>query len=357
MLKHAIGWTAILLAGAIGATSATVNAQDLPKLTFAVTTTNISVGHAAHSSIPVSAGFWKEDGLDVEVLGLGGATEGVQQVASGQIPFATVGPEALLAARSKGVPVVAIYTYARRPIYRIVALKDSGITKMEDLKGKTIGVPNMATGSVPFTRAALKTAGIDPAQDVKWLAVGLGAPAAHALRQKTVDAWGSWDTAVAAIENGGFQFNYIDPPWINDMFGNVLIASPDTLAKHPDYAVKIARGIAKSTIFGLTNPEATIRNHWKVYPQTKPQGNDPAKALKDAKHIFNSRFELLRLPQGVKFGQNVDSQWQRMAQMAIDEGLIAKDFDVKAAYTNKFIDEINKFDQQRIVEMAKKSSW
>ena len=350
-------WTALCVAGAVSIVATTAEAQQRKKVTFAVTTTAISVGHASHSSIPVAAGFWKDEGLDVEVLGLDGATGGVQQVASGQVHFATVGPEAMLAGRAKGVPVKVIYTYARRPIYRIVALTDSGIAKPEDLKGKTIGVPNMATGSVPFTRAVLKTAGVDPDTSVKWLAVGLGGPAANALRQKDVQAWGSWDTAVAALENGGFKFNYIDPPWMDQVFGQAIIASEETIAKYPDEAVKIARGIAKATIFGLNNPEGAIRKHWELYPQTKPQGPDTDKAMTDAKRIFFSRFDLLRKPDGVKWGENLDAQWQRLVAMLVDEGLLPKDFNIKAAYTNQFIDEINKFDEKQVVELAKKANW
>jgi NitT/TauT family transport system substrate-binding protein len=71
------------------------------KVVYAVTTSNISVGHAAQSSIPLTEGFWKAEGLDVEVIGLSGATAGIQQVASGQVDFATVGGDALLIARAK----------------------------------------------------------------------------------------------------------------------------------------------------------------------------------------------------------------------------------------------------------------
>ena len=333
------------------------NAQQTTKLVFAPTTTSITTGHAAHSSIPLTAGFWKEEGLEVEVIGLQGSTAGIQQVASGQVHFSSVGGEDVLKARAKGVPIVAVYTYARKPIYRIVAMSDTPITKPEHLKDKTIGVPNMAVGSVAFTRAALKTAGIDPDKGVKWLAVGLGAPAMNALKKKDIDVYAVWDTEIASYENAGFKFNLIVPPWNDEMLGNVIITHEDTVAKNPDHVVKMVRAITKASIYGVTNPEASIRNHWKVYPQTKPQGTDEAEALKKAKHVFLSRFDLLRLEPGVKWGQNVDAQWKRMADLAIAENMIPADFNVKAAYTNKFIDEINKFDAKKIEEMAKQSKW
>lgn len=345
-----------LLALAVAAVGLAAPAGAQESVTYAVTTTNISVGHAAQSSIPVTAGFWKEQGLDVDVIGIKGATAGIQQVASGQVDFATVGPEALLIARSKGVKVKGVYIFARKPIYRIVALPDSGIKTVEDLKGKTIGVPNMSVGSVPFTKAALKTAKLDPESDVKWLAVGLGATAANAFRQKDVDAYAAWDTAVASLENGGMKFAYVTPPWADKTMGNLMIATEDTIKEKPELVAKVARGIAMGSIFGLHNPDGSIRNHWKVYPETKPQ-EMKEDSLDKARHIFNSRFELLKPEEGQKWGENIPGQWKFTADMAIGENLIPADFDVEAAYTNDLVEEINKFDEKAVIEKAKSSDW
>jgi NitT/TauT family transport system substrate-binding protein len=345
----------LAFAAALSVTATASSALD--KVTYAVTTTNITVGHAAQSSIPLGLGFWKDEGLDVEVIGLSGATAGIQQVASGQVDFATVGTEALMVARARGIKVKAVYTYAHKPIYQIVAPADGGITKVEDLKGKTIGVPDMTAGSVPFTRIILKASKIDPDKDVKWLSVSFGAPAANALRQKDIQAWAAWDTIIAALENNGFRFNYVAPDWANEMPGNVLITREDTIANQPDRVVKVARAIAKASQFGLANPAAAVRNHWNMYPQTKPQGGDPEKALKDALHIYDARFDLMKQEPGAKWGQNVDAKWKKMAELWIEEGQVPKDFDVSQAYTNQFIEEINTFDRAKIAELAKTTSW
>jgi NitT/TauT family transport system substrate-binding protein len=345
-----------LLAALASVAATAVQAGD--KITYAVTTTNISVGHAAQSSIPIGLGLWKDAGLDVEVIGLSGATAGVQQVASGQVDFATVGTDALMIARSKGIKVKAFYTYTQRPIYQIVALKGNGITRIDDLKGKTIGVPDMSAGSVPFIRSILKRSNIDPDKDVKWLSVGLGAPAANALRQKAIDVWAAWDTVVAALESNGFDFVQIAPAWANELPGNVLIAKEETISADPDRAVKVARAIAESTIFGFANPAASVRNHWKLYPTTKPQAGDDEKALKDAEHVFDARFDLMTLPPSVtKWGMNIDSKWQELAELTIEQGLLPKDFDVKSTYTNDLIDKINEFDANKFKELAKQSTW
>jgi NitT/TauT family transport system substrate-binding protein len=330
------------------------NAQQ--KVVYAVTTSNISVGHAAQSSIPLAKGFWKDEGLDVEVIGLSGATAGIQQVASRQVDFATVGGDALLVARAKGIKVKAVYTYARKSIYRIVVPEDDSVKTLADFKGKTLGAPDMSAGSVPYARAALSAAGVDPQSGVKWLSVGIGGQAANAFRQKAIDGWAAWDTVIASLENNGFKFRYIDPPWIDEILGNVIIAREETIEKDPDLVVKVARGVAKSSVFGLANPDGALRNHWKMYPETKPQTVNE-ETFRQARRIFDSRFDLTKLEPGVKWGENVPAQWKRMADISVEEGLVSKTFDVSTCYTNQFISAINDFDQNKIEQDAKTSNW
>ena len=124
-----------------------------------------------------------------------------------------------------------------------------------------MGVPDMSAGSVPYARAALASAGIDPQTNVKWLSIGIGGQAANAFRQNVVDGWAAWDTVIASLENNGFKLRYIDPPWLDEILGNVIVAREETIAKHPDLVIKVARGIAKSSVFGLANPDGALRNH------------------------------------------------------------------------------------------------
>lgn len=322
------------------------------KLVFSPTTTDISVGHAAHSSLPKYLKCWQDEGLDVDVVGIQGATAGMQQIAARNITFANLGPEVLMMARAKGAKVKAVYTYSRSTIYRAVALKSSGLTKIEDLRGKTMGVIAMSTGAVPYGRQMLQAGKLDPDKDVQWLPIGEGAQATLALKRGDAAAWFAWDTAVAAIEAQGLELVHIKPPYFDDLIGNVIVAHEDFLANNKETAIKVLRCIAKTTIFGLTNPEKTIRAHWQYYPATKPEGDETA-ALKKARIVFESRFSGYQVPPGVKWGENVESQWRGVARLMQAEKLLPEDFDVTSSYTNELIDAINQFDAKAVAEAAK----
>jgi NitT/TauT family transport system substrate-binding protein len=327
-------------------------AADAEKLVFSPTTTDISVGHAAHSSLPRYLKCWENEGLDVEVVGIQGATAGIQQIAAKNIAFANIGPEVLMMARAKGARVKAIYTYSRSTIYRAVVLPSAGISRTEDLRGKTMGVIAMSTGAVPYGRQMLQSARIDPDKDVQWLPIGEGAQAALALRRGDAAAWFAWDTAVAQVEAQGTRLVHIKPPYFDDLIGNVIVVHEDFLATHKETAAKVLRCIARATVFGLTNPDKTIRVHWQYYPSTKPEG-DEAEALKKARIVFQSRFSGYQVPPNVKWGENVESQWRGVARLMQAEGLLPPDYDVASSYTNELINAVNDFDARAVVEAAK----
>src|SRR5438552_1995025 len=161
--------------------------RPLKKVVFAVTTKDISVGHAAHSSLPVALGYWKEEGLDVSVTSVEGSVAGMQQLAAGNINVVSLGPEEIVIGREKGIKIKGFYVQARETIFRVVVLAEGEIQSVRDLKGRTIGVPTLASGSVPFTKALVASAGLDPEKDVKFLATGVGSPGALALQTKQAD--------------------------------------------------------------------------------------------------------------------------------------------------------------------------
>jgi NitT/TauT family transport system substrate-binding protein len=332
-------------------------AQDKPlkKVVFAVTTKDISVGHSAHSSVPQALGYWKEEGLDVTVTSVEGSAAGMQQLAAGNLQIVSLGPEEIVIGREKGVKIRGFYVQARETIYRLVVPADSPLQRVADLKGKTIGVPSLASGSVPFAKALVASAGIDPEKDLKILAVGVGAPGRLALQQKTVDCLALWDTLQASIENSGMALRRLDLPMVHEMLGQTLATRDDQVTENAAMLVGFARGIAKATVFGLANPEAAVRIHWKMYPETKPQTGDEAKALKDALNVFNARFMLQRVDNrpDTRFGIGTLAQWEKLKSIFKDQKFIEGTVPAADLYSAALVDEINKFDRAAIVAQAK----
>jgi ABC-type nitrate/sulfonate/bicarbonate transport system substrate-binding protein len=85
------------------------------------------------------AGLWKEQGLDVDYLPGGFEADPIKLVASGSDDFGITGSEQLLQARSKGIPVVAIFMELRYSPAGWMALKSANIKNPYDFVGRKVG--------------------------------------------------------------------------------------------------------------------------------------------------------------------------------------------------------------------------
>ena len=109
----------------------------------------------------VDKGFYKDEGLDVTIL-VGAVDIVPQQVlASGQSEFAVSWVPKALVSREEGAKIVNIAQVFQRSGTLEVSWKDSGITKPEDWRGKTVGT--WGFGNEFELYAAMTAVGIDPA--------------------------------------------------------------------------------------------------------------------------------------------------------------------------------------------------
>jgi NitT/TauT family transport system substrate-binding protein len=343
-----------LLAASLVVSSGAALADKKTDVKFLITTTKIEPGHAMISSLQDKPGFWKQEGLNVQTIGVEGSSLAVQQVGSGNADIASVGPEVLLTARAHGVPVKAFYAIVPHTIFRLMVPADSPIKSAADLKGKTIGIPSTASASYPFSRAILAAAGLDPVKDVKWLTVGAGAQAALALQRNQVQALAGWDTMQAAFENRGMKFRNLKAPFVDQLLGQVLIAREDFLQAHPETAIAIARGIAEATAFAVAHPEETLTNHWALYPASKPRDGTEAEKIKAGLADLRSRLGEMKVADWPKtpYGYIDPASFDKTVEISLKEGQIPDASAAKDAYTNQWIAEINKFNKTAVLKQS-----
>jgi NitT/TauT family transport system substrate-binding protein len=324
------------------------------RIRYLLTSPSPNVAEAAHSSVPEKLGYWKDSGLDVEVKPFNGSTGATQVVISGSAEFTMASPEALLVARQEGAKIKGVYNHVREPIYTIAVLKSSPIQKLEDLKGKTIGVVSLSSGAAIVGKAMLRGVGYDPEKDVKWLPIGLGPQSANALNANQVDAIAMWDWAYAILENTGFQFRQFETPGTASLLSLMLITNENFLKANRDAEVKFAQGIAKGALFALTNPEAAVRIHWDKYPSSKPANIPEAQALREAVHVLQARLSKYKTEERAdsRFGAFTPKEWTSTRDFFFDVGLINKKLDVGEYYTNDLVDDVNRFDHAAIIKQA-----
>ena len=83
-------------------------------------------------------GYYKSEGLEVNIQPGGPDFPAVQMVTGGNEQFGVTGSDQILIARSKGVPVVALSVIYRRNPFVLFSLAKSGIKTPADYVGKNV---------------------------------------------------------------------------------------------------------------------------------------------------------------------------------------------------------------------------
>ena len=299
------------------------------------------------------AGFFKQEGLDVEMRYASGAPQGTQITAANQADVAVVTVEPTINGYDKGVRGKIFSRINNELIYYIAVPEDSPIKTVEDLKGKKIGVASFGSAAVPVVRSILRSAGIEPQSD-SLLPVGVMDQAMAALRSGSVQALGLYDGICFALERAGVKFRYFRHPTLAG-FGNTgLFASDETIKSKRDEVCKFGRAYAKATLFAETNPEAAVRLYWKAVPAAR-RGADDAEALKNGLievapmlKVFNIGF-----PPNAKFGEIDKAAFAKYMELNKQEGVIASLPPLDALVTNDLMACINDFDGDKVREAAR----
>jgi NitT/TauT family transport system substrate-binding protein len=326
-------------------------AADLRKLKFGVGLK--AMGPAViNALIGEALGYNKEEGFTIAPAALGTNANVQIAIDKGDVDIGIGVPSFGLPLLAKGEWQGALnyyeYTYPYK--WDVVVRPDSKVKTYADLKGLKIGVSDFGGTEYPVTRNVLKTLGIDPDADVKWIAVGNGVQAGVALQREVIDALAYYDTGFGQIEAGNIPIRFLSRPDKLPMIGGqFLTARKAFLEKERALAVGLGRSVAKASIFLQASPEAGARAFLSLYPETAPRGTSTEEAIKVVVQAIGRRIKLYTPPYpGAKMGSINPEEFRVEAAMNN-----LKIGDLGIFYTNDLIDEINKFDRDKIVASAK----
>ncbi|MGY5765052.1 aliphatic sulfonate ABC transporter substrate-binding protein [Brachybacterium sp. DNPG3] len=206
----------------------------------ASSTVEVTIGYipeyngASLFAIAEDQGFWEENGVAVTLQSFTNGPLQVQALGTGDIDFGYIGPGAMWLPASGKATVVTINSVGKAD--RVIA--QSGITSIEDLKGKTVGVPEGTSGDM-ILQLALKQAGMS-IDDVERVAMDP-------------------TTVVSAFASGQIDAAGIWYPLIDTIAEQV----PDLveLAENADFAdvMQFPNAIVSSTTFPTENEDATLK--------------------------------------------------------------------------------------------------
>jgi NitT/TauT family transport system substrate-binding protein len=199
--------------------------------------------------------LWKKHGLKANTKVFTNGPLQIQALGTGDLDFGYIGPGAMWLPASGQAKVIAVNTLGNAD--RVIAR--AGTTSMEQLKGKTIGVPEGTSGDMILT-LALQKAGMTKS-DVKVVPMD-ASTIVSAFSSKKIDAAGFWYPAIATIKkqvpdvvelakNSDFESQV--------SFPTAFVAGNDVVAKQQEKTKKVLAVLREAMDFRSANPDEAVK--------------------------------------------------------------------------------------------------
>jgi NitT/TauT family transport system substrate-binding protein len=224
-------------------------------------------------------GFYKEEGVDVAISQVAGASKILEAVVGGSADVGGGVYEQTIQMAVEGKSIVCFLSLLKSPNFAIIA--GPGLHSFGDLRGKTVGVTSVGSPSQFYLTYLLQNAAVNP-EEVSTATVGMGATALAALEHGQVDAavlFGSAITTFLARNPGAVILADTRTPQglrtafqVDNYPASCLLARREWLDKNPESAKKIARAVLRAL--------AWIREHSAEEVLARvPSPGDPASEL------------------------------------------------------------------------------
>ena len=145
-------------------------------------------------------GYFKEEGLEVEIVDFAGGAKALQAVVGGSADVVSGAYEHTINLQAKGQRYQEFVLQGRAPqIVLVVSNKTMpNFKSIADLKGKKIGVTAPGSSTNMMANFVLAKAGLKPS-DVSFIGVGASAGAVAAMRSGQIDAMANLDPVVSML--------------------------------------------------------------------------------------------------------------------------------------------------------------
>lgn len=224
-----------------------VSAQEL-------TPFRVGISDVVNTVLPVwmaeEGGFYARNGLKVEIINMGGGSNGAKALQAGKIDLMRVGMSSVVQANRAGGDLRLIASMSN--VIRFVVAVAPGVNSAADLKGGVIGISSFGSESDSTITLALERFGMTRA-DVTVKAYGGGSKRLAAVRKGEIKATAiNEPTTSQAREQGVHILLDLAAEKIPWLFSGVVVRRGD-LKDRRDLAMRFLRAVIEGNYLALTD--------------------------------------------------------------------------------------------------------
>ena len=213
--------------------------------------------------VALEKGYYKQEGLDVELISVRNAVTAVQALLGNQIHFIfSVGPQ--MPSIWEGSDIVLLAQMIGRPTFSMIVTPD--IQKVADLKGKKIGV-SFGGSTFAGTKALLELHKMNPERDVQYVSIPGSQPKIAAMQQGIIQAALLAPPSDYIAIKAGFKRLVSLADLFKDTSFSGLAATGKTVRDNPQFVKRMVRAIVRGVIHSKRTPEDAVQTmvkHWRM---------------------------------------------------------------------------------------------
>ena len=260
---------AVACAAAVAGPAAPAAAAEPVKLSLNFLPYGLHVGFF----VAKEQGWYREAGMEVEILKGEGSADAVRRMGTGVVDFAFADLGSLILGRSRGLKVKAVGIVLDKDPSVMISLKSAGIKTPKDLEGKSVGA--LTASALRDTWPPLaQLNNVDP-KKVDWVDMPSSAYVAS-LMSKKVHAIATYVTTLPSYEAQAKKIGedvsvlyYAD--FGVDTYGVGLLTSEQMIKDKPEMVRRFVQASMRGYAWSFENPEEAVRLFLKSQPEVSPE--------------------------------------------------------------------------------------
>jgi NitT/TauT family transport system substrate-binding protein len=252
MLKRVSGILVLLCALTLSASAAAGKPE---KADVVIAVGGISGMYYLPLALADRLGYFKDEGLNVEIADFAGGSKALQAMMGGSADVTAGGFDHVITLQSRGQNVQSFVLMLTVPAIElgVVTSKLGTYRSSKDLKGMKIGVTAPGSTTHMFVNRILKLADLAP-DDVSIIGIGSGPTAVAAARAGQVDALANVEPVISMLEHSGaikVVAESITEQGSKAIFGNklpsgCLYTKQEFIQKYPNTVQALANAIVRA---------------------------------------------------------------------------------------------------------------
>ena len=302
-------------------------------------TIRLAVARSPFTYLPVylagPLGYYKEEGLNVEIAEFSGGSQSIQSVIGGSADIAAGFYEHAIEMTAAGKPLQAFVTMLKYPGMALVISPKASrpVNRIEDLKGLRVGVGTLGSPTHFYLNYLLSQHGMS-GDEVGVVGIGAPSTAALAVEAGKVDA-AVVGAAMIVLQRRVPHLQVLAETFsregvreslgVNEYPGAALLAKVEWLQNHPDTGRRLARAIVRSLQYIQSHQPAEILDQLPAAYHTDP----------DTDLATMRAFAPLYSPDGRMVAETADVV-KRVISVSLETVRVAE-IDLGRTYTNNLL--------------------